>query len=119
MFDAHPASRVRCAGIDAISLLFHKEMAKEREPRGLMPLGTPWRATKSQGFSDCGAKASSFNACERGLKKATLTLGQAFLLVEKMGQGLAPAVVLAKFCSLDALFKGKAFCGASGRGPTS
>jgi hypothetical protein len=27
--------------IIAISLLFHKEMAKEKEPRGLMPLGTP------------------------------------------------------------------------------
>jgi hypothetical protein len=26
---------------DAISLSFHKEMAKEREPRGVIPLGTP------------------------------------------------------------------------------
>ena len=34
----------RCAGMDAISLSFHKEMAKEREPRGLIPLGTPQRA---------------------------------------------------------------------------
>ena len=32
---------VRCTGFDAISLSFHKEMAKEKEPRGLIPLGPP------------------------------------------------------------------------------
>jgi hypothetical protein len=32
---------VRCAGLDAISLSFHKEMAKERELKGLMPLRNP------------------------------------------------------------------------------
>ena len=32
--------RALAKGSDAISLLFHKEMAKEREPRGLIPLGT-------------------------------------------------------------------------------
>jgi len=32
-FDAHTAARVRCTGMDAISLLFHKEMAKEKEPK--------------------------------------------------------------------------------------
>jgi hypothetical protein len=43
--DAHPASRVRCAGMDALSLSFHKERAKERElGRSLRDL--PWRAQK-------------------------------------------------------------------------
>ena len=39
--DAHTALRVRCAGMDALSLSFHKERAKERELKGLMPLRTP------------------------------------------------------------------------------
>ena len=33
--------RVRCAGWVAISLSFHKEMAKEKEPKGLEPFGNP------------------------------------------------------------------------------
>jgi len=32
-FDAHTAARVRCTGMDAISFSFHKEMAKEKEPK--------------------------------------------------------------------------------------
>jgi len=40
--DAHTASR--CAeSIIAISLSLNKEMAKENQPRGLIPLGTPQR----------------------------------------------------------------------------
>ena len=38
---SHSASRAFGKSIDAISLSFHKEMAKEKEPRGLIPLGTP------------------------------------------------------------------------------
>ena len=37
-------ARVRCIGFVAISLSFHKEMAKEREPKALMPFGNPQRA---------------------------------------------------------------------------
>jgi hypothetical protein len=41
---------VRCAGFDAISLSFHKEMAKEKKPRGLIPLGTPQDFSLSLSF---------------------------------------------------------------------
>ena len=34
----------RAVRLNAISLSFHKEMAKEREPKGLMPFGFPQRA---------------------------------------------------------------------------
>ncbi|MBR2622415.1 MAG: hypothetical protein IKC97_08615 [Clostridia bacterium] len=37
-------ARVRCIGFVAISLSFRKEMAKEREPKALMPFGNPQRA---------------------------------------------------------------------------
>ena len=33
--------------MNAISLSFHKEMAKEKEPKGLMPFGFPQRANMS------------------------------------------------------------------------
>ena len=40
--DARTASR-RAVRMDAISLSFHKEMAKEKEPKGRMPFRTPQR----------------------------------------------------------------------------
>ncbi|MBR5615881.1 MAG: hypothetical protein IKW66_03585, partial [Clostridia bacterium] len=48
--DAHTALRVRCAGMDALSLSFHKERAKERELKGLMPLRTPQDFSLSLSF---------------------------------------------------------------------
>jgi hypothetical protein len=47
---AHTALRVRCAGMDALSLSFHKERAKERELKGLMPLRTPQDFSLSLSF---------------------------------------------------------------------
>ena len=34
-------SRADLCSLDAISLSFHKEMAKEKEPKGLIPFGIP------------------------------------------------------------------------------
>ncbi|MBE6620228.1 MAG: hypothetical protein E7625_02535 [Ruminococcaceae bacterium] len=51
--DAHTAARVRCTGMDAISLSFHKEMAKEKEP-------------KAAAFGNC-----SFAALQRGRREIT------------------------------------------------
>ena len=54
--------------MDAILCLVAKN-GEEKTLRGLIPLRTPQCATKSESFSDCGAKENSFSACERGLKK--------------------------------------------------
>ena len=64
----------RAVRLNAISLSFHKEMAKEREPKGLMPFGNPQRANVATFHSaHICAKASVFSFCERDLKKVALT----------------------------------------------
>jgi hypothetical protein len=64
----------RCTGFDALSLSLNKERAKENQPRGLIPLGTPEREKSFRCRSThFFAKASIFSFCEHGLNKATLT----------------------------------------------
>ena len=73
-FDAHTAARVRCTVLDALSLLLNKERAKENQPRGLIPLGTPQREKDAALRSaHLFARMHIFISCERGLNKAALT----------------------------------------------
>jgi hypothetical protein len=51
-------------GMNAISLSFHKEMAKEKEPKGLMPFGNPEREKSFRCRSThFFAKVSIFRFC--------------------------------------------------------
>jgi hypothetical protein len=60
----------RAVRLNAISLSFHKEMAKEREPKGLMPFGYPQREKSFRCRSThFFAKASIFSSCVGVLKK--------------------------------------------------
>jgi hypothetical protein len=56
--------------MNAISLSFHKEMAKEKEPKGLMPFGFPQRANVAAFHSaHICAKFYIFSFCVGVLKK--------------------------------------------------
>jgi len=60
---AHSSARALW-GMNAISLSFHKEMAKEKEPKGLMPFGYPQREKSFRCRSThFFAKASIFSFC--------------------------------------------------------
>ena len=48
---SHCACGTRERNFCAISLSLNKEMAKENQPKGLMPFENPQRATEKQGFS--------------------------------------------------------------------
>jgi len=54
----------RAVRLNAISLSFHKEMAKEREPKGLMPFGNPQREKSFRcRFTHFFAKCYIFSFC--------------------------------------------------------
>ena len=58
----------------AISLSLNKEMAKENQLKGLMPLRNPPCVFAGEAFaSQHDAKRSFFRFCECSLKKAALT----------------------------------------------
>ena len=64
----------RAVRLNAISLSFHKEMAKEREPKGLMPFGNPHREKSFRcRFTHFFAKVSIFSFCVCKLKKLANT----------------------------------------------
>jgi hypothetical protein len=64
----------RCTGFDALSLSLNKERAKENQPRGLIPLGTPEREKSFRCRSThFFAETNFFSLCVCKLKKLANT----------------------------------------------